>query len=65
MVAKRFMVDDCGTLIDMINRNTYDYVSDIVTLLNELNEENKQLKKRLIIAEDKIKGLMKWTLNHN
>jgi hypothetical protein len=53
------MIDDCGTLIDMNNRNTYDYVSDIVTLLNELNEENKQLKKRLIIAEDKIKGLMK------
>lgn len=58
-MTERFMIDDCGTLIDMNNRNTYDYVSDIVTLLNELNEENKQLKKRLIIAEDKIKGLMK------
>ena len=53
------MVDDCGTLIDMHTRDTFDYVSDIVTLLNELNEENKQLKKRLMIAEDKIKGLMK------
>lgn len=59
MTAKRFMVDDCGTLIDMTNRNTYDYVSDVVTLLNELNEENNHLKKRLMIAEDKIKGLMK------
>ena len=58
-MTERFMIDDCGTLIDMNNRNTYDYVSDVVTLLNELNEENKQLKKRLMIAEDKIKGLMK------
>lgn len=58
-MTERFMIDDCGTLIDMNNRNTYDYVSDVVTLLNELNEENKHLKKRLMIAEDKIKGLMK------
>ena len=59
MTTKRFMIDDAGTLIDMQTRDTFDYVSDVVTLLNELNEENKQLKKRLIIAEDKIKGLMK------
>ena len=38
------MVDDCGTLIDMTNRNTYDYVSDVCDLLNDLSEENEQLK---------------------
>ena len=38
------MVDDCGTLIDMTNRNTYDYVSDVCELLNELAEENEHLK---------------------
>ena len=59
MTTKRFMVDDAGTLIDIHTRDTFDYVSDILTLLKDLNEENKQLKKRLIIAEDKIKGLMK------
>ena len=31
----------------------------VVTLLNEYHEENKQLKRRLMIAEDKVKGLMK------
>ena len=59
MTAKRFMVDDAGTLIDMHTRDTFDYVSDVCGLLNQLNKENKQLKKRLMIAEDKIKGLMK------
>ena len=42
---KRFIVDDAGTLIDMETRNTYDYVSDVVGLLNSLNDENKQLRK--------------------
>ena len=38
------MVDDCGTLIDMHTRDTFDYVSDVCDLLNELSEENEQLK---------------------
>ena len=36
---KRWIVDDAGTLIDMHTRDTFDYVSDVVTLLNELNDE--------------------------
>lgn len=51
MTEKRFMVDDAGTLIDMQTRNTYDYVTDIVELLNELNNENMELKLRLDICE--------------
>ena len=43
-MTERFMVDDCGTLIDMTNRNTYDYVSDVCGLLNELHEENQKCK---------------------
>ena len=46
-MTERFMIDDCGTLIDMTNRNTYDYVSDVCDLLNELAEENKALRKQL------------------
>ena len=38
------MVDDAGTLIDMETRNTYDYVSDVCDLLNDLNNENKTIK---------------------
>ena len=41
---ERFIVDTAGTLIDMVTRNTYDYVSDVCHLLNELNNENKQLR---------------------
>ena len=43
MTAKRFMVDDCGTLIDMHTRDTFDYVSDVCDLLNELSEENQSV----------------------
>ena len=43
-MTERFMTDDCGTLIDMHTRDTFDYVSDVVTLLNGLHEENTMLK---------------------
>lgn len=36
---KRFMVDTCGTLIDMETRDTFDYVSEVVDLLNRLVNE--------------------------
>ena len=47
MTKKRFMVDDAGTLIDMQTRNTYDYVSEVCPLLNDLNDENEQLKQQI------------------
>lgn len=42
---ERFIVDTTGTLIDMVTRDTFDYVGDVVSLLNQLNDENEQLKK--------------------
>jgi hypothetical protein len=45
-MTERFMVDDCGTLIDMHTRDTFDYVSDVCGLLNKLSEENTMLKER-------------------
>ena len=42
---ERFIVDTAGTLIDMVTRDTFDYVGDVVSLLNQLNDENEQLKK--------------------
>ena len=44
-MTERFMVDDTGTLIDMQTRDTFDYVSDVVGLLNDYDKENEQLKK--------------------
>ena len=40
-MTERFMVDDCGTLIDMQTRDTFDYVSDVCDLLNDLQQEVK------------------------
>ena len=52
MTAKRFTIDDAGTLIDMQTRDTFDYVSDMCPLLNELHEENKELKQELLEVID-------------
>jgi hypothetical protein len=48
-MTERFIIDDAGTLIDMQTRNTYDYVTDVCPVLNQLSEENKQI--RNIITE--------------
>ena len=40
-MTERFIVDDAGTLIDMETRNTYDYVGDVVDLLNDFSNEIK------------------------
>ena len=47
MTAKRFMVDDAGTLIDMYTRDTFDYVSDVCDLLNEQHETIQRLKQNI------------------
>ena len=41
---ERFMVDTAGTLIDMVTRNTYDYVSEVCPLLNDIDSENTHVK---------------------
>jgi DNA primase catalytic subunit len=38
-MIEKWLVDDAGTLINMETRNTYDYMEDIVDILNKL--ENK------------------------
>lgn len=40
----KWMVDTCGTLIDITTRNTYDYVSDVCPILNQKEEEIERLK---------------------
>lgn len=49
---ERFIVDTAGTLIDMVTRNTYDYVSDVCELLNELHEKNNELRLQLNLCSD-------------
>ena len=44
-MGDRFIVDDCGTLIDIEERNFYWYLEDVLPLLNKLDKENKELKR--------------------
>ena len=46
-MTDRFIIDDCGTLIDTYNRNTYDYISDIVPLLNEHEKTFKRFNDKI------------------
>ena len=46
-MTDRFIIDDCGTLIDTYNRNTYDYISDIVPLLNEQEKTFKRFNDKI------------------
>ena len=46
-MTERFIVDTAGTLIDMETRDTFDYVSDVVDLLNGYDKENEQLKSEI------------------
>ena len=43
-MTERFIVDTAGTLIDMVTRNTYDYVSEVCPLLNDIDSENAHVK---------------------
>ena len=41
---KRFLIDDAGELIDLKNHKFIDYGDECCKLLNELSDENEQLK---------------------
>ena len=43
--TKRFLIDDTGELIDLNNRKFIDYGDECCKLLNELSDENGQLRK--------------------
>ena len=45
-MTEKWIVDDAGTLINMVTRNHYDYVEEVVDVLNKLSEENEKLKRQ-------------------
>jgi len=53
-MTERYMVDDAGTLIDIETRNTYDYVSDVCPLLNQLNNKIKENEDIIDKQSDRI-----------
>ena len=58
---ERFIVDDAGTLIDIETRNNYDYVSELLPLLNDLTNEIKIARTVL----DMNRGMIKELQNEN
>ena len=47
MTAKRFMLDDCGELIDLNNHKFVDYGEECCNLLNEQHETIERLKQNI------------------
>ena len=41
---KRFLIDDAGELIDLNNHKFIDYGDECCKILNELSDENEELK---------------------
>lgn len=54
-----WIVDDAGTLINMKTRENYDYMEEVVGVLNKLSEENEQLKRQNEELIQIIKGISK------
>lgn len=53
-MTERYIIDDAGTLIDIETRNTYDYVSDVCPLMNELSNEIKENEDIIDKQSDRI-----------
>ena len=52
--TKRFLIGDAGELIDLDNHKFIDYGDECCKILNELSEENEQLKQHNIELINKI-----------
>ena len=55
---KRFLIDDAGELIDLKNHKFVDYGDECCKLLNELSDENEQLKQFQEQVASVIEGKM-------
>ena len=55
---KRFLIDDAGELIDLNNHKFIDYGDECCKLLNELSDENEQLKQFQEQVASVIEGKM-------
>ena len=62
MTDERFKeIVSTETIVDTVTKKRYIGIVDssFIDLINEINRENEELKKRTIILQDKVKGLMK------
>lgn len=58
MTEKRFTISDtdvlCMTIIDNENGKHYGFARDIAIVMNDLNEENKQLKQEIESLQEQL-----------
>lgn len=62
MTDKRFKeIVSTETIVDTVTDKRYIGIVDssFIELINEISKENEELKKRTMIFQDKIRGLMK------
>lgn len=43
---ERYMIDNCGTLIDKKTCQTYDYLEEILPILNQQEKRIKELERK-------------------
>ena len=55
---KRFLIDDAGELLDLNNHKFIDYGDECCKLLNELSDENEQLKRSVQYWYDEHKRIV-------
>ena len=60
---KRFLIDDAGESIDFDNHKFIDYGDECCKLLNELHDENQELKQELhkiyeLATVDKVRDIV-------
>ena len=60
---KRFLIGDAGELIDLNNHKFIDYGDECCKLLNELHDENQELKQELhkiyeLATVDKVRDIV-------
>ena len=55
---KRFLIGDAGELIDLNNHKFIDYGDECCKLLNELSDENEQLKRSVQYWYDEHKRIV-------
>lgn len=57
-MTERFIIDDCGTLIDIQTRKTYDYVSEVCPILNRYEAICKVKDETIKFHTDGYKNLI-------
>ena len=57
-MSRRFIVDDVGSLIDVDTGDIYDYVWEVVEILNELNNKKEYYNNRFEFLRDDIYTLI-------